>query len=410
MSRVLTGRMSAAPTRGSTSKALTVFKKELLDGIRERRSVLTALLFGPLMGPLLFGLLINFTINQRLDEADKPIEIPVVGGLEASNLLDYLSGSLIDPDHDTFTDVETLRQSVRDGDTKVGLVIDPEFEEALTSGAAAKVWVVADRSNNAASAAVTRLRSALRSYSGSIGAIRLQLRGIDPTISQPLAILDDDVSTPSGRSILLLSMMTYFLLFAALLGGTQVAIDTTAGERERGSLEPLLTMPVSREALVLGKVGATVLFMAVSLGIAVASFSVAVQILPLAKIGMTATLGGVVGLQIYLVMLPFTLLGAGVMTIVASFTKSFKEAQTYTSLAMLAPTLPIIVVAIKPVQATAGLMLIPSLSQHLLVTGLIKAEGIDPVHVLISVASTIVISGALIYATMLRYKSERLVV
>lgn len=407
---MLTGRMSAAPTRGSTSKALTVFKKELLDGIRERRSVLTALLFGPLMGPLLFGLLINFTINQRLDEADKPIEIPVVGGLEASNLLDYLSGSLIDPDHDTFTDVETLRQSVRDGDTKVGLVIDPEFEEALTSGAAAKVWVVADRSNNAASAAVTRLRSALRSYSGSIGAIRLQLRGIDPTISQPLAILDDDVSTPSGRSILLLSMMTYFLLFAALLGGTQVAIDTTAGERERGSLEPLLTMPVSREALVLGKVGATVLFMAVSLGIAVASFSVAVQILPLAKIGMTATLGGVVGLQIYLVMLPFTLLGAGVMTIVASFTKSFKEAQTYTSLAMLAPTLPIIVVAIKPVQATAGLMLIPSLSQHLLVTGLIKAEGIDPVHVLISVASTIVISGALIYATMLRYKSERLVV
>ena len=345
-----------------------VFRKEFVDSLRERRSVVTALVFGPLLGPILFVLLANYAVNLQIDEAEQPIEVPVVGGEEAENLMAHLFRRQIDVVHGRFLDLDSLRDAVRTGDVEVGLVVDPGFGEALRTGEPARLWIVADMANNTARRSISRLRSALGEYSAGIGTHRLVLRGIAPDLARPVAVLTDDVSTPSGRSVLLLGMMTYFLLFSTLLGGTQVAIDTTAGERERGSLEPLLALAVSRSEMVWGKIGVTFVFMAVSLATCVVSFAIAVQFLPLAKIGMTANLNLLVCVGIYTSMLPFAALGAGIMTIVASYTKSFREAQTYTSIAMVVPPLPIILVILNPVQPSVPLMLVPSLSQHLLVT------------------------------------------
>ena len=388
----------------------TVFRKEVVEGMRDKRSMVTALLFGPMFGPILFAVITNYAVSLQLDEAEQSIEVPVVGGTEAKNLMAHLHRRLVDVDHERFADPDALRESVRRGDTDVGLVVDAGFGAALRDGSPARLWIVTDRSNNTAGPAVSRLRSALAEYGALIGAHRLQLRGIDPTVARPIAVLIEDVSTPSGRAILLLGMMTYFLLFATLLGGTQVAIDTTAGERERGSLEPLLTLPVSRASVVWGKLGATFFFMAVSLAVAVVAFAVAVRFLPLARIGMTANLTPAVCAGIYIVMLPFGVLGAGVMSIVASYTKSFREAQTYTGLAMVAPTLPIVLVVLNPIQASMQSMLVPSLSQHLLVTELVKGEGVDPLLVLVSAAATLAVGLICCLAVVRRYGSERLLV
>jgi len=388
----------------------TVFRKEVLEGLRDRRSIVTALLFGPIFGPVLFAGITSYAVDLQLDEAERPIEVPVVGGAGSDKLMSHLHARLIDTDHERFADAGALRESVRRGETNAGLVVDAGFGDALRDGSPARLWIVTDVSNNTARPAVARLRSALMEYSGLIGTQRLQLRGIDPTVAHPIAVLTDDVSTPSGRAVLLLGMMTYFLLFATLLGGTQVAIDTTAGERERGSLEPLLTLPVSRAGVVWGKLGATFVFMAISLAISIVAFAVAVRFLPLAKIGMTANLTPMVCASIYVVMLPFGVLGAGVMSIVASYTKSFREAQTYTSLAMVAPTLPIILVVLNPIQPSLPSMLVPSLAQHLLVTELVKGEGVDPLLVLVSAMATIVVGVVCGLATVRRYGSERLLV
>ncbi|MYA16404.1 MAG: ABC transporter permease, partial [Gammaproteobacteria bacterium] len=269
---------------------------------------------------------------------------------------------------------------------------------------------VSDTANNTARRAVARLTLALREYGSGIGKHRLALRGIDPNLAVPVAVLTDDVSTPSGRAVMLLGMMTYFLLFSTLLGGAQVAIDTTAGERERGSLEPLLALAVSRSEMVWGKMGVTFVFMAVSLAICVLSFAIAVRFLPLAEIGMTSNLTPWVCVGIYVTMLPFAAMGAGVMTIVASYTKSFREAQTYTSIAMVAPPLPIILVVLNPVQPSAALMLVPSLSQHLLVTELVKGEVFDPLHLLISGVATLAVGVVCGFATVRRYRSEALLI
>ena len=388
----------------------TVFRKEVLEGLRDRRAMITALLFGPMFGPILFAGFTNYAVSIQLDEAEKSIEVPVVGGAEAANLMTHLHRRLIDVDHEAFADLDALRESVRLGDTDVGLVVDAGFGAALRDGSPARLWIVTDVSNNTTRSAASRLRSALAEYGSIIGTHRLQLRGIDPTVARPLAVLTEDVSTPSGRAILLLGMMTYFLLFATLIGGTQVAIDTTAGERERGSLEPLLTLPVARASVVWGKLAATFFFMAVSLGVSIIAFAIAVRFLPLAKIGMTANFTPEVCAVMYIVMLPFAALGAGVMTIVASYTKSFREAQTYTGLAMVAPTLPIVVVVLNPVQASLGSMLVPSLSQHLLVTELVKGEGVEALHILVSAAATVAVGVLCGLATVRRYGSERLLV
>lgn len=387
-----------------------VFRKEFVDSLRERRSVVTALLFGPLLGPILFVLLANYAVNLQIDEAEQPIEVPVVGGEEAENLMAHLFRRQIDVVHGRFADLDSLRDAVRTGDVEVGLVVDAEFGEALRTGEPARLWIVADMANNTARRSISRLRSALGEYSAGIGTHRLVLRGISPDLAMPVAVLTDDVSTPSGRSVLLLGMMTYFLLFSTLLGGTQVAIDTTAGERERGSLEPLLALAVSRSEMVWGKIGVTFVFMAVSLATCVVSFAIAVQFLPLAKIGMAANLNPLVCVGIYTSMLPFAALGAGIMTIVASYTKSFREAQTYTSIAMVVPPLPIILVILNPVQPTVPLMLVPSLSQHLLVTELVKGEVFDPLHLVVSAVTTVAVGVVCGLATVRRYRSEALLV
>ena len=387
-----------------------VLRKELLEGVRERRALLSALVFGPLFGPALFVGVIGFTMNLQVDESMAPIEVPAVGARDATRLTAHLRAALIDLDHDRFADAEALRAAVRAGDAPSGLVVDEGFALALANGAPARVWVVEDSANNATQVARSRLRAALQDYGGLVGANRLQLRGVDPGVIRPLAVLSDDVATPASRAILIFGMMTYFLIFATLLGGMQVAIDTTAGERERGTLEPLLTLPVNRAALVIGKSAATLAFMVLALGIAVASFGVAAKFLPLAKVGMAANLGPGASLGVYLAMAPFAVLGAGMMMAVASYTKSFREAQTFTSLAMVAPALPIIVVFLNPMQPSLPWMLVPSLSQHLLVTAIVKGHGVEWTHAAVSAATTTTLGLLCVWATVARYRSERLLV
>ena len=138
-----------------------------------------------------------------------------------------------------------------------------------------------------------------------------------------------------------------------------------AGERERGSLEPLLCLPVTRDQLIIGKILAACLIMSLSLFLSLCSFFVALKFVPLQQLGMTPNFGPVVVLIGFFVLLPYTLLGAALMTLVGSFTKSYKEAQTWLSVVLLAPTLPILVVSILMIRSSTALMFIPSLSQHL---------------------------------------------
>ena len=386
---------------------LTVFKKEVVDNFRDRRTLASALLMGPLLGPMLFAFVINLSIERSLSDVDKPMDLPVIGAERAPNLMRYLESQnivIVDGPEDR----DAAIAAVKSGDADVVVYVPDEFGEQLSEGTPARVEVISDESDQQAERDARRARRALYAYNQEIVAMRLVGRGVSPGVLQAVTVDEVDVSTPSGRSGILLGMMSYFFLFALLMGGMYLAIDTTAGERERGSLEPLLSLPVTRDRLMLGKIAATCLFMAMSLMLSLWSFFFALKFMPLEQLGMTPNFGPGVVIAAFFLLAPFILLGAAVMTLVASFTKSYKEAQTWLSVVLIAPTLPILIVSILNVRAELSFMFVPSLSQHLILVSMVKNEPLQWLHVAVSVASTLAFGALLTWICARLYRSEGL--
>jgi sodium transport system permease protein len=201
-------------------------------------------------------------------------------------------------------------------------------------------------------------------------------------------------------------MLSYVILLVTLLGGLYLAIDATAGERERGSLEALLTVPAAREQLIYGKVAAAAVMMILALALVITWITVALRFVPLETFGMTANFGPAVAVRVFLMTLPFALIGAGLLTVIASFTRSYKEAQSWLGIVMLVPTVPIAIASVLAVQPSAMLMLVPSLSQHLLIQGLMRDEPLSPAWVLLSVASSLLLGVLLGWLAGRLYRRE----
>lgn len=388
---------------------LVVAAKEIVDNARDRRTLFSTLLFGPLFGPLMFAVLVNVMVTRNVASVSEPIDVPIIGAERAPNLVEFLHARGIHAaDAQGLDDFDAGAAAVRAGREDLVIVIDERFAEQFGTAAVARVGMIFDQSNTRANSRVSRARAALAAYRNQIGNLRLLARGIRPDVMRPLQIDEYDVSTPAGRSALLLGMLTYFLLFATLMGGLYLAIDTTAGERERKSLEPLLATPVSRASLLLGKMAATVCYMLLALVLTLIGFTIALKFLPLEQLGMSSGFDLATAAVAFAVLAPFTPLGAALMTVIASFTRSYKEAQTYLGIVVLVPTLPVILASLMNVKPSIALMWIPSLSQHLLVTTLIRQEPIDPSMAVVSTVSTLAFSALLAWAAIRLYKREAL--
>lgn len=385
-----------------------VFLKEVLDNFRDRRTLLSALLLGPLFGPILFAFVINLSLKQSMTDEEEVLEVPVIGREYAPNLMRFLESQNIQPTDDVPANREEAMRAVLDGDSEVVLIIPASIGDDLAATIPARIEVISDRANTTARRESRRLVSALSNYNQQLAALRLTVRGVSPRVMRPLNIDTVDVSTPSGRSAMLLGMLSYFFIFALLTGGMNLAIDSTAGERERGSLEPLLCLPVTRDQLIVGKILAACLFMSLSLFLSLSTFYVTLKFVPLEELGMTPSFGPDVVVIGFFLLVPFVLLGAALITLVASFTKSYKEAQTWVSVVLLAPTLPILVVSILMIRPSTGLMFVPSLSQHLLLVSLIKNETMNMLHVAISSSSTLAIGALATFICARLYRREGL--
>jgi sodium transport system permease protein len=384
-----------------------VCRKEILDNARDRRTMFSTLLFGPFFAPLMFAVMINIIVDRAVSSAQETLELQMLGAEHAPNVVAFLGARGITPAADLWLpSLDAAAAAVRSGRAELVVVIDSEFAADLAAQAGAHVTVIFDRSSTRATARAQRVQAALRAYSEQIGALRLLARGVDPNVVRPLVIDEYDVSTPASRSALVLGVLTYFLLFATLMGGLYLAIDTTAGERERKSLEPLLTLPVTRASLLAGKIAATICFMLLSLALTLAGFSIVLQLVPLEQLGMSSHFGVGAALAAFAILAPIAPLGATLLTLVASFTKSYKEAQTYLGLLLLVPTLPVIVATLLDVKATPALMWVPSLSQHLLVTALIKNEPLGAVMALQSALSTLLAGELLGWISVKLYERE----
>jgi sodium transport system permease protein len=383
---------------------VTVFAKEFLENLRDRRTLVSALLFGPLFGPLLFGLMVSRMLNQSVVESDEPLKLTISGSEYAPGLTRYLEAHGVKLTRANLSEKEA-RAAVR-RTVAVVLIIPKEYGPRFTAATPAPVLLVADSADSQTRKSADRARIILGGYASSIAQLRLQARGVNPLLAIPVAVNDVDVATPAGRAVVVLGFMTYFVLFAVLMGGLYLAIDSTAGERERGSLEALLSLPVARSILVGGKILATCAYMCISLALSLAAFVCVFRFVPLERLGMSANLSAGTALILFAICLPFVPLGAALMTFVASFTRSYREAQTYLTSVLLVPTLPIAFASIYSLKTQPSLMLIPSLSQHLLMTSVLKDEAVAALDVWVSAASSLGVALVLVVLTARHWRRE----
>ena len=385
---------------------LTVFFKEVRENLRDRRTLISAFLTGPLLGPILFVMLLNVSLNRELDKADKPLSVPIIGAQYAPNLIDALKAGDIVP-APPLADPE---KAVRRQDADVVLRIAPNYGAAWRQGQPVQVEMFYDSSQRDASTAVERVSQLVESYARQQGAMRLVARGLSPTTAWPLVVARRDQSTPQSRAVLLFAMLPYFFIITIFMGGMYLAIDLTAGERERQSLEPLFANPVPRWKIFLGKLAAICVFSSISLLITLVAFALVGQFIPAEKIGMELDLGVHFAAYVLLIMLPVLLLLAALQSLVAAFAKSYREAQTYLSLLMLVPAIPSLLLAVLPIKSAPWMYAVPVLGQNLGIIQLLRGNGIEPMQLGLCLAGSLLAAVIAVLITMQLYRSERLAI
>lgn len=384
-----------------------VMLKELRESLRDRRTLMMSLVFGPIFAPLFFILVLKLALSRQVASQDEAVPVTVANAAAAPNFVQALRESGLSVTLRDGDDVE-IRAWIADSDGLVVLRIPDDFGERFTGGRPAAVALYSDGADSQADRHASRVERAIQAYSGTIGALRLQARGVSPAVAQAVVVDSIDVSTPSARATLVLGMLSYVILLITLLGGLYLAIDATAGERERGSLEALLTVPARRRHLIWGKIAASAVMMAIALALVTVSISAALEYVPLENFGMSANFGADVAWRAFLVVLPFALAGAALLTVVASFTRSYKEAQSWLGVVMLVPTVPIAIAGVLDLQPQAALMLVPSLSQHFAIQALMRGEALPAAWLALSVAGTLALGLLLAWIAGILYRREKI--
>lgn len=373
---------------------LTVFAKEFRENLRDRRTLFTALLFGPLFAPLLFAAVLSLMIQRGDAQSDQKLDLAVSHGERAPNLVRQLVAygvTIVPVEYDD----ASARSAVQQRKHKLILMIPDNYAARFAAAQPAPLMLYSDASETFVERDIRRTRAILAQYGALIVRLRMVARGMDPLVLAPIAVQDVDVSTPASRSVLALGTMSYIILLTMLMGGLYLAIDATAGERERGSLEPLLTVPVRRDHLIYGKILAACAYMSLSLVLSVTALSLLLRFVGLESFGMSVNFGPLIALKVVLYCLPLVPLGASLMTIVAAYTRSYREAQTYLGLVLLVPTLPLMFAGALGLRPTLALMAAPSLSQHFLITSLLRDEALPLSYVALSFGVTLALGLAL---------------
>jgi sodium transport system permease protein len=351
--------------------AWIVFLKELVDALRDRRTLVMVLLSSVAMGPVLLVAL-SFLVASFEERADAR-ELYIVGVEHAPTLRNYLERQAYvikaPPD-----DYERSLVSRAFGDPVV--VVQAGFEDDLVRGVAPVVEIVWASANNRAATGLGRVNQLLGGFSREQVQLRLAWRGVAPGLLQPLQLQPRDLAEPRARAAQVMAMLPFAVLMAVLYGALNAALDTTAGERERGSLEPLLMNPAPRRALVIGKWGAV---SAVAMMIAVLS---CFSFLPAQWLLRSETLATMfqfglreAGLFLAL-LLPLAAMMSALLMAVAIRCRTFKEAQANNTVVLL-------VVSLLPLFSLFGQegekpwhLWVPALAQITLMGRVLKGESI----------------------------------
>jgi len=380
-----------------------VFTKELRDGIRDRRSIASVLLTAALM-PTLFGGM--FTVMANRAKSAEEIKLPVAGVENAPAFVDWLKQQ---------TGVEIVaapadpEQAVRDRKEDVVLIIEKEFVKNMARAMPAPVKLVSDSTREEARRKVQRARTLVTTYSSQLAALRLIARGVAPSVALPVRVEEVEVSSAQERLAMQMNILTLLLVMAAVTGGMQIGIDTTAGERERGSLEPLLLNPVSRTALAAGKWLAASAFGCVSV---VFSMLLTVNVLrrvPWEDMGIRFRVSDADLMSLLALVLPLALFLSAVVIFASTFARSFKEAQGYMGMLILLPLVPGVISILYSLSNRPWLAPIPIVGQYALAADVLGGKTPHVIFYALAGVSALACAVVLVALTSRLLKREAII-
>ena len=367
----------------------TVFRKEIVDALRDRRTLLTVLVSSVLLGPLV--LIAVSALVASLEVTAEKREVYVAGVERAPTLINFF-------ERQTYTvkpapaDYEAQLRSAHLGDPVV--VVPDDFEAARAHGDAPLVEIVSDSANQRSQSSTRRIERLLGAFGRERTMLSLALRGVSVELLEPVQVEARDLGSTQTRAAQLTGMLPFFVMMAVLYGALNAALDTTAGERERGSLEPLLMNPAERWTLVVGKWGAVA-----SVGMLIAVLS-SLSFLPAQWLLRSDTLAAMFqyglreALLFLAVLLPFAVALSAVLMAVAIRCKTFKEAQASTTIVVLGVSLLPLFTLLNPGAEAPWQLWMPALAQNMLMTRVLKGESFGAAQVLVPLLVCIALSAA----------------
>jgi sodium transport system permease protein len=353
---------------GALARTFAILRKEWLDMLRDRRTATVTLVSSIAAGPLFLMLIFNLIASQA--ERARDLSLPVAGAEYAPALVAFLerqqvSVSEAPPDYDA---------QIRRGDLDVVLIVDEEFAADVARGKPGTVRLVFDRSRDRARPAIEQAEALLRAYNRLWGDQRLLLRGVTVSVANPLRIETSDLATPQQSGALVLFLVAYYGLFASVMGGMAVALDATAGERERQSLEPLLMTPARPAEIVAGKWLAVCAFNALVVALTLTGFYATLAFAPLPPVGVPFLFGAREFGRFLLVLAPMILLLPAILLYVGSRARAYKEAQANVSVLLFVVSLIPLVQLFLQRKEPAWIVFVPVSAQYSLLNTSLRGE------------------------------------
>lgn len=348
-----------------------VYRKELKDSLRDRRTVISMVVVPILLFPMLtLGMGV---LGAKMMTAAKQ-EIPTVMIVDAQNSPRIVSALKNDKKIQIVPTTADYLSQISNKTIKAAVIIPPNFDASAELGEGKTIVIDYYEGEVKSQLAESTVEDFLKDYRDSLARQLVSARGVPGQLVKPFDTDEENVAPPekvAGSS--LGGLIPYFVIILALTGAMYPAMDLTAGEKERGTMETILTSPVSRTDLVLGK-----FFM-------VLSASMATAILSLSSMGVSfllakSTLDRLLSddthgvhfsidpsaiLAVFVMILPLSVLFSAVLLAIALFAKSFREAQTYLSPLTIIVIMPAIIALLPGIELNTRTALIPILSTTL---------------------------------------------
>jgi len=383
---------------------MNVFKglvtKEFREAFRDKRALMAAG-FAIIMGPVIMAAVMMFQINEVTEV--KKSYVTFIGAEYAPQLIAQLETKKI-------LSIEQVPSDELEKWTKqaIQLTIPENFAIDMAAAKQVEVVLLADYSHKSLGTVLLRIERTIEAYSGQVGSIRLLMRGIDPRIAQPITLQVQNSATPESKSGIIMGMVAMFIMTSLFTASMTAAIDTSAGERERHSLELLLCQPVSTTKVVLSKVACVSAYGALASILTMCAMTFTMSMLPLEKIGISITVDPMTMVIISFMVLPLAYLAGVAQLFFAYQAKTFKEAQSYLSMILILPMLVPMAIMIVP-HKPEWLNNIPLAGHSIIMEELFKGKALDLMAFGVTNLLTIAIAVAMTLLLARSLKSEKVV-